>query len=367
MGDTVRALIIILSGIGNVITTLPVIEILNRNNIDVDVLVSSKVNRDLLSKDFRIKNTYIFNPKNLIKGLKLIKQLKNEKYDFAMTIYPPQGIISGIILYLTNAKIRTQYTCNYLFKFLSMKLKIPIIYTCNFGLFEKLLLTHPKDINDKKHAVYLIADLLKPFFKFDDEDLNLKYYLTKDEIKFSENFWSKNKLNDKFVVGIHTGTSNKPPFKMWDFKYWKQLLLKINEKYKNIKFVAFIGPDDNGHEKFLKSLNLDNLIITKNLSIRETIALISKCNFFISADSGLAHCASLFKIPQITMFGPVDYKYIHPFSENCRVVVPDNYKPFYIPHCGFISKPYDCMKDLKPEKVFREFRDYLKDWTFMKN
>jgi hypothetical protein len=59
------------------------------------------------------------------------------------------------------------------------------------------------------------------------------------------------------------------------------------------------------------------------------------------------------------MFGPVDYKYIQPFSENCKVVVPDNYKPFYIPHCGFISKPYDCMENLKPEKVFKEFERYI--------
>ena len=355
-----KALIVILSGIGNAITTLPIIEILNKNNIDVDILVSSKANTDLLSKDFRVRNTYLFNPKNnFIKGLKLIKQLRHEEYDFAITIYPPQGIVSSAILYLINAKIRTQYICNYLFKFVSMKFKIPVVYNPDLKLFEKLLLTHPKKINEEKHAVYLMADLLKPFFKFDYKELNLKYYLEDNEIKFSEKFWHENNLNNEFVIGIHTGTSGKPPFKMWDFEYWKSLILKINKKYSNITFIAFIGPSDEKHEEYLKSLNLDNLIVVKELSIRDTIALISKCNFFISADSGLAHCASLFKIPQITMFGPVDYKYIQPFSENCKVVVPDNYKPFYIPHCGFISKPYDCMKSLKPEKVFNEFEKYL--------
>jgi predicted RNA-binding Zn-ribbon protein involved in translation (DUF1610 family) len=59
------------------------------------------------------------------------------------------------------------------------------------------------------------------------------------------------------------------------------------------------------------------------------------------------------------MFGPVDYKYIQPFSENCKVAVPDNYKPFYIPHCGFIYRPYNCMENLNPEKVFKEFEEYL--------
>ncbi|EHP84939.1 glycosyltransferase family 9 protein [Methanotorris formicicus] len=359
---TRKTLILIFSGIGNAITALPIIEILNKNNFEVDILVKSNVIKELLFEDPRISNVYIFNPKkDIFKSLKIIKQLRNKNYDFAMTIYPSQGIISGFILYLINAKIRTQHVCNYLLKFISMKFKIPIPFKKDIILFEKFFLTHPKNVKEEKHAVYQMLDLLNPIIQnHNQKDLDLKFYLNDDETSFAERFWTENNLNDKFVIGIHTGTSNKPPFKMWDLEYWKQLLIKINEKY-NVDFIVFIGPSEEEHEKYLKSLGLDNLIIAKNLSIRKTIALISKCNFFISADSGLAHCASLFKIPQIVMFGPVDYKYIHPFSENCKVVVPDNYKPFYIPHCGFISKPYDCMKDLKPEKVFKEFEEYLKD------
>ena len=134
----------------------------------------------------------------------------------------------------------------------------------------------------------------------------------------------------------------------------------INEKYKNVKFLVFIGPFEDEYYNYFNNLNLNNLRVARGMDLRKSISLISKCNFFISADSGLSHCASLFKIPQITMFGPVDYKYIQPFSENCKVVVPDNYKPFYIPHCGFISKPYDCMENLKPEKVFNEFEGHLR-------
>ena len=359
---TKKALILIFSGIGNAITALPIIEILSKNNFEVDILVYSNVIKELLSGDPRINNIYIFNQeKDIFGNLKLIRSLRNKNYDFAMTIYPSQGIISAFILYLLNAKIRTQHVCNYLLKFVSMKFKIPIPIRKNIILFEKIFLTYPKKVKEEKHAIYQMLDLLNPVIQNYQNGLDLKYYLNDDEIRFSERFWHENNLNDNFVIGIHTGTSGKPPFKMWDLEYWKQLLLKINEEFDSIKFIAFIGPSEDDHEKYLKGLELDNLIITKGLSIRETIALISKCNFFISADSGLAHCASLFKIPQIVMFGPVDYRYIHPFSENCKVVTPDNYKPFYVPHCGFISKPYNCMKDLKPEKVFKEFEEYLKE------
>jgi ADP-heptose:LPS heptosyltransferase len=289
-----KALIIIFSGIGNAITTLPIIEILSKNNFEVDILVQSNVIKDLLSKDPRISNVYIFNPKKDVLGsFKVIKHLRNKKYDFAMTIYPSQGIISSSIMYLSNAKIRTQYACNYIFKFISMNFEIPILLKNDIIMFEKLLLTHPKKVKEEKHAVYQMLDLLKIIIQ-NSEDLHLKYYLYDDEIKFSERFWNEKELTDKFVIGIHTGTSNKPPFRTWSFEYWKQLLLKINEEYGNIYFIAFIGPSEEEHEKYLRTLNLGNLLIAKGLSIRKTISLISKCNFFISCDSGLGHCASLF-------------------------------------------------------------------------
>lgn len=351
-----RGIMLILNGIGNMITTLPTIEALHERGIDIDVLVSNGAVKEILSKDPRVKNVYMLNPEH---WLKLIKLLKNQRYDFAITTYPPQGVITASILYLTNAKIRTQHCNNYMAKFISVKLKTQIAWRKPMHLLNHIFLTHPKHIEKDKHAVYLNLELVNPIVgTYDENKITLKYYLKRDEIEFADNFWERHELNDKFVIGIHTGTGGRPPFKEWPLNYWKELIFRINEKY-DVTFLAFIGPSESYHEEYLKKISLKNLIIVKNLPIRQTISLISKCNYFISADSGLAHCASLFKIPQIAMFGPVDYRYIHPFSENCRVLVPDGCKPFYVPHLGFVSKPYNCMKNLKPEKVFKVLEEHL--------
>ncbi|UXM85417.1 glycosyltransferase family 9 protein [Methanococcus aeolicus] len=362
-----KILVIAISGIGNLITFLPALDLIKKKmpNSEVDFLVRGNGTKYVLLEDERVNKIYENNSKNPLKFFKLLLKLRKEKYDAVITIYPSQGIYSAIIMWIMGGKLRIQYYMDYILKFLSSRVG-GIYYNdkYNLGIIKKIhnMLVN-KSLNVKeKHAVYLNINLVKELFDCINEKNKpvLHYYITKDEIKFSEKFWNEYNLNDNFVIGIHPGTGKYPPFKRWNLNYWGELIKMINEKYKNIKFLVFIGPFEDKYYNYFNNLNLNNnLIIIKGINLRKSISLISKCNFFISADSGLSHCASLFKIPQITMFGPVDYNYIHPFSENCKVVVPDNYKPFYIPHCGFISKPYDCMKDLKPEKVFREFEEYL--------
>ena len=361
-----KVLIISISGIGNLITFLPALDLIKKKmpNSKVDFLVYGNGTKYVLLEDERVNKIYENNSKNPLKFFKLLLKLRKEKYDAVITIYPSQGIYSAVIMWIIGGKLRIQYYIDYILKFLSSRVG-GIYYNdkYNMGIIKKIhnILVN-KSLNVKeKHAVYLNINLVKELFNCGNEENEpiLYYYITDDEVKFSEEFWNENNLNDSFVIGIHPGTGKYPPFKRWSLDHWGKLIKMINEKYKNVKFLVFIGPFEDEYYNYFNNLNLNNLIVARGMNLRKSISLISKCNFFISADSGLSHCASLFKIPQITMFGPVDYKYIQPFSENCKVVVPDNYKPFYIPHCGFISKPYDCMENLNPEKVFKEFGEYL--------
>ena len=50
-------------------------------------------------------------------------------------------------------------------------------------------------------------------------------------------------------------------------------------------------------------------------SVRELMALIRRCNFFITNDSGPMHLAAAFGVPQVAIFGPTDHTTTSPFSE----------------------------------------------------
>jgi lipopolysaccharide heptosyltransferase II len=55
-------------------------------------------------------------------------------------------------------------------------------------------------------------------------------------------------------------------------------------------------------------------------SVRELTALIRRCNFFITNDSGPMHLAAAFNVPLVAIFGPTDNTTTSPYSSNSVVV-----------------------------------------------
>ena len=55
-------------------------------------------------------------------------------------------------------------------------------------------------------------------------------------------------------------------------------------------------------------------------SVRELSALIRRCNFFITNDSGPMHLAAAFNIPLVAVFGPTDHTTTSPYSDKSVVV-----------------------------------------------
>jgi heptosyltransferase-2 len=62
------------------------------------------------------------------------------------------------------------------------------------------------------------------------------------------------------------------------------------------------------------------LNVAGTLNVRELMALIQRCNFFISNDSGPMHIAAAFGVPLVAIFGSTDHRTTYPFSGNSVVV-----------------------------------------------
>ncbi len=55
-------------------------------------------------------------------------------------------------------------------------------------------------------------------------------------------------------------------------------------------------------------------------SVRELMALIKRCNFFITNDSGPMHIAAAFGVPLVAIFGSTDHLTTAPFSAQAKIV-----------------------------------------------
>jgi len=87
-------------------------------------------------------------------------------------------------------------------------------------------------------------------------------------------------------------------------------------------------------------------------SLGEAMAVIKRCDFFLTNDSGLMHVASALDRPMIAIFGSTDPNATGPRSEKARVVKHD----IACAPCLKTKCPIDfrCMVEIEPEEIWAE-------------
>lgn len=96
----------------------------------------------------------------------------------------------------------------------------------------------------------------------------------------------------------------------------------------------------------------DSLDLCGRTSLGETLALINRCRFFLTNDSGLMHVAAAFSVPTVAVFGPTDPVATGPLGRNSRIVRHDTEcAPCLKPEC---PTDHRCMESIGPEEVWEE-------------
>ena len=84
----------------------------------------------------------------------------------------------------------------------------------------------------------------------------------------------------------------------------------------------------------------------------DALALIKRCQLFVSNDSGLMHVAAALKVPTVAIFGSTDSVTTGPRGRNARIVKHDlECSPCLKPEC---SAGYRCLLAVQPEEVWKE-------------
>lgn len=85
-------------------------------------------------------------------------------------------------------------------------------------------------------------------------------------------------------------------------------------------------------------------------TLGEVMALIKRCNFFVTNDSGLMHIAAAFHVPLVALFGPTNHITTGPVSETATIVR----HAFDCSPCLKETCPLDhrCMLSIEPDEVW---------------
>lgn len=157
-------------------------------------------------------------------------------------------------------------------------------------------------------------------------DISLK----KEDLEYARQFIVKNKLNKKILIGLNIGSRKIHAKKRWPVEYFIQLANKLN-KISGIKPIIFCGPEEKEMSEYCMSKleNLDVISTNYNGTLGEYMALISKCDVFVSATTfGLLAAIGL-GIKTVTICSPKPYHEIYDYNNGIKITTKNEYDPSY--------------------------------------
>lgn len=155
---------------------------------------------------------------------------------------------------------------------------------------------------------------------------------------------------EEFMIGIHPGAAYGSA-KRWLPERFAAVADQVVERF-HAKAVIFGGPlETDIAEAVREAMLAPSLVLAGKTSLREMMALMTKCRLFISNDSGPMHVASSLGVPVVSIFGPTDPTRTSPGGTQTQIL---QNKVDCAP-CKARECPIDhpCMTGVSSEEVYR--------------
>lgn len=339
MGMLKNILIINLGGIGDILLSIPALKAIRKHytGSNISMLVAPR-SYDLVKDLTFIDNIYIFSPnfrgefflRGIFKDLSVLLALRKVGFDLAINMRPMVSKRSAskmkFILNVINPRIKAGRDTEGRGNFFDIK----IWETC---------------ISQKYDLEYNI-DIA--------EALGVEVADRSIEIKIEEE--STNKINEilresgisanDLLIAVHPGGI---PSRRWPMKNFAKAIRGIQERM-NCKFIITGGKEEIGLADKLARANGRAINVAGKLSTKELIALIKRCDFFISNDTGPMHLAAALNVPLVAIFGPGDITRYDPRNISKKAVVLYN-KVDCAPCTKEKCNSPKCINTILPEEV----------------
>ena len=337
-----KILIIRLSAIGDAIHTLPMVSVLKKQYPDCKIgwVVEDKA-KLFIENNLYIDKSFVIDKKQK-NFLKVIKQIRKEKYDIALD--PQQLFKSGIVLGLCGAKRKITLTGGREFSFL---------------FSNEIVKSKTKLFDINYHVVKRNLELCEYLGCNTDE---IFFPMPKISTEKKENI--QNMLpKDRALVALAPATT-------WQNKHisndiWVEIINYLQEKYNEKINIIFTGSsaDKNLINEIMSKTEGDNIYnFSGRTDLTELMYLYSKCTLVITPDSGSAHIAWASKEPYIiSLFCATSAKRTGPFGE--KYVSLQSYcdcSPCMKKKCSKNSKNI-CTKSFDIEEIKKYIDTYLKN------
>lgn len=334
--DAIRKILIrSVNWIGDAVMTTPAISVIREYfpHAEITILANEMVSR-LFAHHPGIDRIVTFDRQGKHHGiagrLRLAAELRTHKFDLAVIF--PNSFDSALVPWLAGIPAR--------------------IGKCSDG--RTLLLNGryhvPKD-RTPCHEVEYYLNLME-YFGITGEQTPLHLSITSTEESAASALLAKHGIHaNDFVLGINPGASYGSAKRWYPDRFAEVARLLAGQW--SAKVVIFGGPGETDMAANIeKRLNGTAVNLAGKTSVRELMALIRRCNFFITNDSGPMHIAAAFDVPLVAIFGSTDHTGTSPYNSRAVVVRDNNVE---CAPCKLRECPTDhrCMTAVSEETVVK--------------
>ncbi|MDH7605166.1 MAG: glycosyltransferase family 9 protein [Melioribacter sp.] len=294
-----KILVINIKYLGDLIISTPALRALRNSYLNAEIIVMVRNGfEDVLKYNPYINGIITFNPqikgkksiKKLIEGIKFFFKIRKEKFDVVIALHPGDRI--AFLSWLSQAKIRIA----------------PRKQNFSFLLNKKV------DVLEDSISYIDYYNKIIESFNVKVDSKTTEFFISEKEIKWAEEFFINNCLNDKEVLCIHPGASE--PSKVWKKENFIKLINLLKQK-SSLKILLISGPADILVCNAILS-DTQDIIFYYSESILNTAALLKKSSLLLTHDTGTRHLAIALKVPVLALMPDDNSKCWDFYSEEER-------------------------------------------------
>ncbi|HLD88868.1 MAG TPA: lipopolysaccharide heptosyltransferase II [Candidatus Nanoarchaeia archaeon] len=339
--EKARKILLIKSGaIGDVLMTTPLVRALRINFPKAEIhYYTGKWSAPVLEGNRNIDKIKTFDDniifrKKILKLLKLRKEIMKEKYDVCFVL--DWSYLAGMFVLSCRIPVRVGFDRK------------------GEGIFH----TTKVHYSDEKHDIKYYLDLARAIgAKKEADNYNMEIFISKKEKKKMEEIarkiWGK-------TIGLVPGGAKNPgqtlQAKRWAADKYAELAKKILSET-NFNIILFGGVSDieinKKIGKKIAKISGRTFDFAGKLNLKETAALMKKCQIIVCNDSGPMHLASAVSTPVLSIFGPTNPKKLAPIGEN-NLYLWKKARGMAVYKNGKLSRGVHSLERLSSEEVFEK-------------
>ena len=343
-----KILIVRISALGDIILTLPVLEVLKQQfpTAQIDWAVSEE-GAPLLENHPYIHSLHVFPKfhfKNFFHLYKKLSSIQTEHYDLVIDC---QGLLkSGVITAFSGAETRIGFKSAREFAWLAYNK--PIAYSP--------LINHQKPFHDSLFALTDALGCKRPEIP--------AYILPSSHKDLDDNGEKEKSPSGQGEIIIAIAPFTKWKSKDWPIEYWQTLITKITDTPNTQIWV--LGSTMNMQTPEMQSLlKINNKIKAVSLPLKQLMKALQQVRIVISGDSFPLHLAGAIGVKHIIgLYGSTSSFRTHPplWRSDFKAILAPQYplecQPCHRKACHVLGHP--CMSQILPEAVWSHIQPLVK-------